>query len=57
LLVLVGFPPKEINTENENASLSSIGIKSGDTLIIEKDQHAHTSNYSNNEIVPKLMRK
>ncbi len=54
LSVLIGFPPKEINMKNENASLSSVGIKSGDTLIIEKDHHSHASN---NEIVPKLTRK
>ncbi|CAB4031120.1 Hypothetical predicted protein, partial [Paramuricea clavata] len=52
--ILIGFPPKEISLKNENASLSSTGIKSGDTLIIEQRHHSHASN---NEIVPKLTRK
>ncbi|XP_028405706.1 ubiquitin thioesterase OTU1-like [Dendronephthya gigantea] len=54
--ILIGFPPKEININNENASLSSIGIRTGETLIIEKDHHLQTSE-SRNRIITKLTRK
>ena len=39
-LVLSGFPPKQLLLENKNNSLSSVDIRSGDTLIIEEDKKA-----------------
>lgn len=38
LHILSGFPPKPLNLESNHESLASIGIKSGDTLIVEAKQ-------------------
>jgi ubiquitin thioesterase OTU1 len=36
LKVLSGYPPKVLNIENDNQQLSSLSLKSGDVLIVEK---------------------
>ena len=38
--VLLGFPPKQLICEDKSDSLSSLDIRSGDTLIIEEDKKA-----------------
>ncbi|KAK3754883.1 hypothetical protein QZH41_018939, partial [Actinostola sp. cb2023] len=38
--ILSGFPPHEINCKVKTAYLSSLGIRSGDTLIVEVDRTA-----------------
>ena len=38
--VLSGFPPKQLLLENKDEALSSVDIRSGDTLIIEDDKKA-----------------
>lgn len=38
--VLSGFPPKQLICEDKSDSLSSLDIRSGDTLIIEEDKKA-----------------
>ena len=40
LSVLSGFPPKQLRCGNNNDTLSSLNIRSGDTLIIEEDKTA-----------------
>lgn len=34
--ILVGFPPKELQTNSDSVSLTEISIKSGDSLLVEK---------------------
>jgi hypothetical protein len=34
--VSIGFPPKDISMENQSATLSSLGIKSGESLTVKK---------------------
>lgn len=38
--ILSGFPPKQLLLENKDEALSSVDIRSGDTLIIEEDKKA-----------------
>lgn len=38
--VLSGFPPKQLLWGNKGDSISSVNIRSGDTLIIEEDKKA-----------------
>ncbi|XP_066027386.1 ubiquitin thioesterase OTU1 isoform X2 [Pocillopora verrucosa] len=38
--ILLGFPPKQLICEDKSDSLSSLDIRSGDTLIIEEDKKA-----------------
>ena len=37
-LVLLGFPPQKLSWSDADSSLSSIAIRSGDTLIVEEDR-------------------
>ena len=39
-LVLSGFPPKQLIFRDESTLLSTVDIRSGDTLIIEEDKKA-----------------
>lgn len=36
ICVLCGYPPKPIDISNDNKTLSEIGLKSGETLIVEE---------------------
>ena len=38
--VFNGFPPKELFVDDTNTVLSTLSIKSGDTLILEENKHA-----------------
>jgi len=38
--ILSGFPPKQLFCQDKGNSLSSLDIRSGDTLIIEEDKKA-----------------
>lgn len=56
--ILFGFPPKELQIIDKSAALSSLAIKSGDTLIVEENKNApiieqnSTANYhESNELV------
>ena len=56
--VLLGFPPKELNVKDGNVQLCHIGIRSGDTLIIEDNKQLQPrSQDSLGNAAPKLMRK
>lgn len=55
--ILLGFPPKELNVRDAKVQLSSIGIKSGDTLIVEKRKQGVPLTDQVNEVPHKLMRK
>ena len=35
-VVLIGYPPKGLSLRNTGASLTELGIKSGDSLIVEE---------------------
>ena len=35
-VVLIGYPPKGLSLRNSGASLTELGIKSGDSLIVEE---------------------
>lgn len=56
--ILIGFPPKVLNISDVTDQLYSIGIRSGDTLIIQKDNQAVTPVNQASEVShSKLMRK
>ena len=56
--VLSGFPPKEILCPGKELLLGALGIRSGDTLIVEEDKQACRSKPKlSNEAPGKLARK
>ena len=69
MLVLNGYPPKLLSLHNAAASLDELGIRSGDTLIVEQQQPSQSSgtvildsshdDSSHNEkmLVPKITRR
>ena len=64
-LVLIGYPPKGLSLHNTGVSLSELGIRSGETLIVEDQpsQSGHHTEISNcsqekdNLIFPKITRR
>ncbi|KAL0270875.1 UNVERIFIED_CONTAM: hypothetical protein PYX00_008148 [Menopon gallinae] len=52
LRVLAGYPPKPINLSNNSLTLDSIGVNTGDTLIVEEKKD-HVQNKENENPVPK----
>lgn len=57
--ILAGFPPKPVNLVDENATLESLQICSGDTLIVEEKQSSTgcTENEKNQDRNIKQMEK
>lgn len=51
LYVLSGFPPKPINLTNNSSSIDSVGIHTGDTLIVE-EKLVNLQNKENENPVP-----
>lgn len=47
-----GFPPKQLDTSNDNKILKETGIRSGDTLIIEENKGADATNGSTSYTKP-----
>ena len=38
LIVLFGYPPKEVSSYNNNSCITSLGIKKGDTIFVQELQ-------------------
>ena len=61
-LVLIGYPPKPLSLRNTRASLTELGIRSGDTLIVEEQaavSHVgtHHSSHEQDVFIPKITRR
>ena len=63
MLVLNGYPPKLLSLQNATASLAELGIRSGDTLIVEEQPSQssssviHDSSHNEEKFVPKITRR
>lgn len=60
--ILIGYPPKPLSLRNTRASLTELGIRSGDTLIVEEQaavSHVgtHHSSHEQDVFIPKITRR
>jgi len=61
-LVLIGYPPKGLSLYNSDVSLAELGIRSGETLIVEEQPSStdtissHVSSHEK-ELVTKIARR